>query len=571
MKLPSAQSYSVCRILVQVMFYLLAALLVDHMSLARAGELGAEVVVVYNEQVPESKTVAEYYAAKRHVPTNQVFGFALPTGESMSRAEFRDKLQQPLAKAIAAQDLWHIASIIVHATNSQPARVEWRPVQSKIRYAVLCYGVPLRILPDPSLKEEGVEKLRPEMRRNEASVDSDLALLPLLEQQLPLTGPLRSHIYGTTNTAMLNPTNGILLVARLDGPGADVSRGLVDKALQAERDGLWGRAYFDLRNTTEPGYKLGDEWMRNAAEICRRLGFETLIDENPATFPAGFPMSDIALYMGWYDQDVSGPFKSPTVEFMPGAFAYHLHSFSAVTVRDKERGWVGPLLAKGATISMGCVDEPYLAGTPDLTVFTSRFVFSGYTFGEAAYACQETLSWQTTVVGDPLYQPFATNPDQLKDSLLRRNSKLLPWYYLRLLNVNLAAGKPLAECVAVLEQFEATQQSAVLTEKLGDLYAAQGKPASAVHAYQQALKLDPSPQQRIRLLLTVGERLIALDRVAEAYDDYQQLIKGFPQFPDKLAIYKKLLPLARKLGKKADAAHYESAVASETHPPATGC
>jgi uncharacterized protein (TIGR03790 family) len=548
----------------------LAILLLAHTPAALAEGQGDAVVVVYNKRVLESKAVAQYYATKRHVPSNQIFGFELTTGEDMSRAEFRDSLQNPLAKAITSQKLWHIASVIIPATNSQPAHVDWRPVQSKIRYAVLCYGVPLRILPDPNMKEEGTEKLRPEMRRNEAAVDSDLALLPLIEQHLPLAGPLRSHIYGATNTALLNPTNGILLVSRLDGPSADVARGLVDKALEAERDGLWGRAYFDLRNTTEPGYKMGDDWIRNASEICRHLGFETVVDENPGTFPAGFPMSHIAFYMGWYDQNVSGPFTNTTVEFMPGAFAYHLHSVSAITLRSKDSGWVGPLLAKGATASMGCVDEPYLAGTPDLAIFTSRFVFSGYSFGEAAYACQETLSWQTTVVGDPLYRPFGANPDELKDSLLKRNSKLLPWYYLRLLNVNLAVGKPLAECVAVLEQFDSTKQSAVLTEKLGDLYGAQGKPSSAVHAYQEALKLDPSPQQRLRLLLALGERLVALNREPDAYTDYQQLLREFPQYPDKIAIYKRLWGLAKKLDKKDAAAEYESAIASETHPPPTG-
>ena len=156
----------------------------------------------------------------------------------------------------------------------------------------------------------------------------------------------------------------MLLVARLDGPTPAIARGLVDKALQAEADGLWGRAYFDLRNITDPGYKLGDDWIRGAAEICRRLGFETVVDENPGTFPAAFPMSQIAFYIGWYDGTVSGPFAQPTVEFMPGAFAYHLHSFSAATLRSASQNWVGPLLAKGATITMGCVAEPYLSGHP---------------------------------------------------------------------------------------------------------------------------------------------------------------------------------------------------------------
>ena len=125
--------------------------------------------------------------------------------------------------------------------------VEYRVAESKIRYAVLCYGVPLKIAPDPDLHELAADNMRPEFRRNEAAVDSELAWLPLSKNELPLSGPLPNWVYGATNTALLNPTNGILLVARLDGPTPEIARGLVDKALEAERDGLWGRAYFDAR------------------------------------------------------------------------------------------------------------------------------------------------------------------------------------------------------------------------------------------------------------------------------------------------------------------------------------
>jgi hypothetical protein len=341
----------------------------------------------------------------------------------------------------------------------------------------------------------------------------------------------------------------------------------VDKALQGERDGLWGRGYLDLRNTTEPGYKIGDEWIRGAAEICRRLGFETVVDEKPGTFPAGFPMSHIAFYLGWYDGGVSGPFAQPVVEFMPGAFAYHIHSYSAATLRSSSQHWVGPLLAKGATITMGCVAEPYLAGTPDLGVFTARLIFHGFTFGEAAYASQPVLSWQTTVVGDPLYRPFGRDPDLVHRELYARDSKLIEWSWLRLANLNLAVGKPQAEVVGLLEQVVAAKPSAVLMEKLGDLYAAQGKPSSAIHACRRALELDPSPQQRIRLLLTLGERLLALDHTQEAYEAYQRLLHECPDYPDKLGIYRKLLPLAQKLERKADAEKCEAEINRLSPPP----
>src|ERR1051325_9050458 len=470
--------------------FVLASLLASTLGL-RAAYSGNDVVVVYNSRMPESKGVAEYYAQRRSVPKDHVFGFAMTTKEDISRAEFRESLQSPLAKALEDKHLWHIGSGIVPASTNRARHVEWRVTQSKIRYLALCYGVPLRIDEDESIREEGFEKVRPELRHNVAAVDSELALLPMSETKYPISGPLRNWTYGATNVGWLHPTNGILIVARLDGPNAAIARGLVDKALEAETNGLWGRAYFDMRNSPDPNMKQGDDWIRAASEICRHLGFETIVDTNGGTFPVDFPMSQIAVYMGWYNEHVSGPFTLPKVEFMPGAFAYHLHSFSANTLRSTNTYWAGPLLAKGATATMGCVAEPYLAGTPDVSVFASLFFFRGYSFGEAACAAQPVLSWQTTVVGDPLYRPFGKNADLQHQELVKQENKWAEWSWLRLLNFNLANGKSVAEVVPILEQLPLRKKSSVLCEKLGDLYSEQGKPSSTVHAYEEALNLSP--------------------------------------------------------------------------------
>jgi len=380
---------------------------------------------------------------------------------------------------------------------------------------------------------------------------------------------LRNPLYTTTNAAALHPTNGVLMVARLDGPSAEIARGLVDKAIEAETNGLWGRAYFDLRETTEANLKQGDTWIRGAAEICRHLGFETVVDTNAETFPASFPMSQIAIYIGWYAGNICGPLAQPNVEFMPWAFAYHLHSFSAATLRRTNENWAGPLLAKGATITMGCVAEPYLGGTPDVAVFTARLIFQGFSFGEAACASQSVLSWQTTVVGDPLYRPFGKAPQLFHLQLAARKSKLLEWSHLRIVDMNLANGGPMLQMVNYLEGLDLTRRSAVLAEKLADLYTAQGKPSSAIYGWQQALKLDPSPQQRVRLRLTLGEKLLAANRDSEAYENFQKLLEESPGYPDKLEILHRLLPLAQKLGKKEDAAGFGEEVKQLTpHPSA---
>src|SRR5208282_6067007 len=157
---------------------------------------GDEVVVIYNNRMPGSKLVAEHYAQMRRVPEAQIYGLDLPITDEMTRAEFRDELQFPLASRLVVDNLWQFGSVTNAATNGHPARVEPRVIESKIRYAVLCYGVPLKIAPDPDLHEPGRENVRPELLRNEAAVDSELAWLPLLKMDIPLSGPLPNWACG---------------------------------------------------------------------------------------------------------------------------------------------------------------------------------------------------------------------------------------------------------------------------------------------------------------------------------------------------------------------------------------
>jgi uncharacterized protein (TIGR03790 family) len=496
-----------------------------------AAESGSKVVVVYNSRMAESKDVANHYAERRNVPREQVIGFDLPTEETMTRAEYRNKLQRPLLQFLVNKKL------LVYSTSKAT-----RPSSAKIRYVVLCYGVPLRVAEDPSLVEPGEDKLQPNMRRNEASVDAEVCVLPTQDPKMLLAGPLRNPCYGSTNAASFDPINGMLMVARLDGPSAEIANRLVDKAIDAEMNGLWGRAYFDLRGIADGAYKLGDDWIGAAAETSRRYGFETVVDNQPETFSEAFPMSQIALYAGWYDYNVSGPFARGNVEFMPGAFAYHLHSFSAYTLRSTTKNWCGPLLAAGATATMGCVDEPYLEGTPNVAIFFASWL-AGFSFGEAAYDCQEALSWQTTVIGDPLYRPFGQDPRMLHEALNARHSKLVEWSHLRVVNRSLNLGLTPAKMIEYLKNPAVPQDSAVLTEKLSDLYQMEGDNDMAIKAGRRALGLNPTPQQKIRLTLTLAERLVAAGKAGEALAVYEDFRDKNPNYPDQTVLNKKILDL----------------------------
>jgi tetratricopeptide (TPR) repeat protein len=97
--------------------------------------------------------------------------------------------------------------------------------------------------------------------------------------------------------------------------------------------------------------------------------------------------------------------------------------------------------------------------------------------------------------------------------------------------------------VNYLESLELTRKSPVLMEKLGNLNAAVGKPASSIRAYEGALGLDPSPQQRIRLLLRLGDSLTTQGRGAEAAATWRRLLKECPDYPGRSEIADRLRQL----------------------------
>jgi tetratricopeptide (TPR) repeat protein len=159
---------------------------------------------------------------------------------------------------------------------------------------------------------------------------------------------------------------------------------------------------------------------------------------------------------------------------------------------------------------------------------------------------QPTLSWQITVVGDPLYRPFGREPSVLHAEFARTHNPLIEWSYLRIVNGGLGRGVTVNQSIAFLENIPATTNSAVLTEKLAGLYERAGKPSTAISTYLLALTRNPSPEQRIRLRLTLGDKLVAQGRNADAVANYKELLREAPDYPGKPAIEAKLGALEPK-------------------------
>jgi uncharacterized protein (TIGR03790 family) len=484
---------------------LLCLLVIAHAALGAEDDLPNATLVVYNPNYPESKSLAEYYAGRRAVPKDRLTALPCSNEEEIDRHEYDTAIAEPLRNHLQEAQLW---------TIDQTA--EPRVTANKVRYIVLIRGIPLKIRSEAAYPGDHPDRSTPFGVSNEKAVDSELATLGYFRHQI--SGPMENP-YFRRFKSITDPDSDprLMLVARLDGPSADDVRRMIDDSLTAEHTGLWGWTYLDARGVVDPNYKIGDEWLFHIADESFRIGRPSILDRREALFPFGYPMTDAILYFGWYANRAAGVFSDPQFRFHPGAIAVHIHSFSASTIRQPDKFWVGPLIRHGAAATLGNVYEPFLQLTPMLDLFYDRLV-NGLTFAESAYASLRVVSWMTTIVGDPLYRPFS--PDQIF-----RNSS---WQ--AILELFERESTNLPELVLELNRLGAVNPAAF--EIAGLIEARVGKNDAALKTFDLAAKAYKNRPEAFRCALHQADLLQSLGRDTEL----AKLIKEVSlRFPDEVS------------------------------------
>lgn len=467
-------------------------------------------LVVYNQNDRESVDLAFFYASKRKIPTTQMVGLQCSTNEEISRDEYDRTIADPLRKAFTANFWWKLHTDPVH-----PGMAE----SNKIRFVALMRGIPLKI--SATTNYPGDKAIGPPAiaSHNEASVDSELAVLAAGHP--PISGILNNPYY--RSFARIGDINepDMMLVCRLDAPTATTVRRMIIDSIEAEKRGLHGFAYVDARGITDQGLIEGDQWLFDLSNDARRHGIPVVLDTGPGLFPECYPMRNTAFYFGWYAENVSGPFVRPEFRFEPGAVAVHIHSFSALTLRDPLKNWCGPLLTAGAAATVGNVYEPYLDLTPHLDVLFNR-LRSGFTFAESAYMSERVLSWMTTFIGDPLYRPFPVVAPASKgsgDEWAAYAAGADKWFANR------------KEGIAALEQSGNKLHSGVIFEGLGLLELMANGQDEALSAFRQARKFYKDPADVIRVSVHEIGVLHGMNRAAEALTLAKTEIAEFKGIP----------------------------------------
>ena len=430
----------------------------------------ARVVIVANSNDPDSVELARYYSDRRGIPRENIVELDLPVGEEINWPVYVSRLHEPLRNWLIERD-W--ISAIAMDLQDDAGRTKMSISGHRISYLVTCRGVPLKIRQTDEIPADLPDTTRKSFQTNSASVDSELTLL--VKSDSRRHGFLPNPVFQKTAPNLWD-REAMVRVARLDGPSFSAIRNLVESALSVEKYGLIGRALVDVGGP----HKLGDKWFEEAVTELVAGGWAPDVDRDRGTVPPTARVDELALYLGWYAGEVNGPFAPPGFEFATGAIALHLHSFSARSLRTLNNGgWVAPLIGRGAAAVFGNVYEPYLEFThqPQLLV---RALLGGATLGEAAYYAMPVLSWQSIVVGDPLYRPFTVPFEwqwENREALTARQAS-----YVALRRLAMMAEAPVEARLEMVNTLMSTVPSLALAFEQAKLKEAAGDRMGAIRA-----------------------------------------------------------------------------------------
>lgn len=485
--------------------------------------LAPATIVVFNQDVPESVELAKFYAQKRGIAEDHLVGLSVSRTEEISRDEYDMMIRNPLRAAFKERKWW---------TLNEPRNGKVTVASNSIRFVAVMKGVPLKIRAADNYSGDK-PGAAPVANRNDASVDSEIAAIGAFTDQI--SGALPNPYFQSYRAMAEIDNSAVLLVCRLDAPDAATVRRMIVDAIETEKTGLWGRAFIDGAHNTGPGLGAGDKWLAEIPPQLRKAGVPVIYDDSPAIFPDGYPMTDCALYFGWYADRISGPFTQFDFQFARGAVAVHIHSFSASTLRDEQANWAGPLVAKGAAATIGNVYEPYLQLTSHLNIISDRLLH-GFTFAESAYMSVQSVSWMSVMVGDPLYRPYASWL-QLADKGEGQQVASDWRAYHEFATKN--ASMPAPEYRAAAKQFAARTRNAPMLEDLGLIEAAAGDFPAAIGCFDLARTTYTKRDDILRTVLHEASAMAKDNKAKRAVDLIRSVLRIVPDAPAS-ALLKKL-------------------------------
>lgn len=349
-------------------------------------------IVLYNDMMGPSKSVADYYMQYRSIPADHACAMSAMTMDAIDDTAYQGVLDKVLACAKA--------------------------VGPHVFYVAPVWGVPYMV--SGKIDDLGNPA-------NKATVSLD-ALLVYGERSRTQTSTIKNPIYqpGSSINDKYNPYvpfgqlrtkygKDYFLVTRIDGADDMASKALVDRTKAADdlasKKMLAGTVYVDgNRGTPHPttdtfgSYESGEWNMVGTENVFKAAMWPKIVANYDGaelgTAPAPLTAPDALYYAGWYSYN----HYNDVFTWNVGAIGGHLDSCSACSFRGTT-SWSAGALRKGITATFGAVGEPYVAGMPEYDQFY-LYLLQGASYAEAAYESTIVGAWMMEWIGDPLYRPY---------------------------------------------------------------------------------------------------------------------------------------------------------------------
>lgn len=335
------------------------------------------VLLVVNKASDVSIRIAEYYAAKRKIPGQNVVAISCSTSEQMMVDEYDQRILKPVKEAI-------------------------RKSKGRIDFIVTTKGTPIRVRNGWGYS---VDALLAAMEKMFPAIPDDLTKLPQGYNVAADIERARNPYYGAT-TKFNSKTFGMYLVTRLDGYELSHVKGLIDRSIAAKP--AKGPFFFDeADNRRVGGYAQMQDTLGQADQALRKKGFSSLLDKT-GTFQA--PKDPLMGYASWGSND--GAYKKEIyqkIRFKPGALVETFVSTSGRTFNRTTapgQSLIADLIEQGVTGVKGYVSEPWTFALANPALLFDRYT-SGYNLAESFYAASPVIKWKDVVIGDPLCSPYA--------------------------------------------------------------------------------------------------------------------------------------------------------------------
>ncbi len=330
----------------------------------------SDVAVIVNTNSQASRTIGDYFKAKRDIPAANLVYVNVSQNEEIDDAEFQS-LRGQIESYLQANNL-----------------------VNTINYLVTTKGVPLKVNRGDTFS----------LNSPSSSVESELMLILSSNAHL-IGGSGRPYSSYYARTAQFTrAAYNMYLVTRLDGYSTQEVLDLIDRSGPETRVNSLSRFVFDQDpswNTTAP--YLNDYLSQACAGlIARGKTVELNTDSVYVTM-----RHEVVGYVSWGSNDRCADqfsqYAMPGNSWARGALAETYVSTSGRSFEDPPsygQSLVADLVREGVSGVKGYVYEPYASSMANSAVLFDRYV-SGYNLAESYFMASRYVSWMDVVIGDP--------------------------------------------------------------------------------------------------------------------------------------------------------------------------